>query len=289
MRDLLVVILNYNTCELLRNCLQSLQAQRGPDTAVCVVDNNSPDGSAEMVAREFPLVTLIRNPKNSGYSAGNNLGFRHFGFPDAAQARHALLLNPDTIVPDGALAGLAQFLDANPDVGIVGPRLLLPDGTLDKACRRGFPTPAVAFYRLTKLSRLFPKSPRFNRYNMEYLDERAQADVDATVGACMLLRGSAIAKVGLLDERFFMYGEDIDWCLRVKEAGYRVVYFPDVIVHHIKRAASTGSHKANYEFQRAMWLFYEKHYRRTTSAPVDMLVRVGLGLRGGSRLWKEMA
>ncbi len=288
MRDLLVVILSYNTRDLLRNCLHSLRAQPGISYAVCVVDNASSDGSSEMVEREFAEVTLIRNPLNNGYSAGNNIGLRAFGFPGAGQTRHIMLLNPDTVVPTGALAGLVAFADAHSDVGVVGPRLLLEDGTLDKACRRGFPTPQVSFYRLTGISALFPKSARFNRYNMEYLDEHVQAEVDSVVGACMLVRGEALAKAGLLDEQFFMYGEDIDWCMRFKSAGWRVIYLPDVIVHHIKRAASRKSAKARYEFQRAMWLFYRKHYRAHTPLLVDVMVRLGLWARGGSALWKEM-
>jgi N-acetylglucosaminyl-diphospho-decaprenol L-rhamnosyltransferase len=286
--DMLVVILNYNTRELLRACLASLREQRGLAFATCVVDNASPDGSADMVATEFPEVALIRNPLNNGYAAGNNLGLRQFGFPDAPHARHAMLLNPDTVVPPGALAKMLAFIDAHADVGIVGPRLLLPDGSLDKACRRSFPTPEVSFYRLTKLSKLFPKSKRFNSYNMEYLDERVQTDVDAVVGACMLLRGQAIQQAGLLDEQFFMYGEDLDWCLRVKQHGWRVVYYPDAIVHHVKRAASKQSAKARYEFQRAMWLFYKKHYARNASKPVDWLVKLGLWARGGNKLLREI-
>jgi N-acetylglucosaminyl-diphospho-decaprenol L-rhamnosyltransferase len=286
--DLLVVILNYNTRDLLRDCVRSLRNTTGVQIHTCVVDNQSTDGSAEMVATEFPEVTLIRNPENNGYSAGNNLGLRQFGFPERGHTRHVVLLNPDTVVPPDSLAKLAAFADAHPDVGIVGPRLLLADGTLDLACRRSFPTPEVSFYRLSGLSRLFPKSPRFNRYNMAYLDEHAQTDVDAVVGACMLLRREAVAQAGLLDEQFFMYGEDLDWCLRIHNAGWRVVYFPDAIVHHIKRASSSSSPKARFEFQRAMWLFYKKHYQRDTPAPVDLLVKLGLWLRGGNRLAREM-
>jgi len=191
-------------------------------------------------------------------------------------------------VPPQALRDLVAFADANPGVGIVGPKLVLPNGALDLACRRSFPTPAVSFYRLVGLSKLFPKSRRFARYNLTYLDEDEQADVDAVVGACMMVRAEAIARVGLLDEQFFMYGEDLDWCLRVKQAGYRVVYYPRVVVQHVKRAASRSSAKARYEFQRAMWLFYRKHYRAQTSWLVDKLVIAGLALRGGPALLREM-
>ena len=287
--DLVVVILNYNTRDLLRDCLVSLRNQAGLRFITCVVDNCSSDQSAEMVEREFPEVSLIRNPANNGFSAGNNLGLRAFGFPEKPQARYAMLLNPDTVAPADALHGLVAFADANPDIGVVGPRLILPDGTLDKACRRSFPTPEVSFYRLTGLSKLFPRSRRFGRYNMTFLDEHKQADVDSVVGACMLVRAEAIQKAGLLDEQFFMYGEDLDWCLRLKQAGFRVVYYPSVIVHHVKRAASRKSKKAQYEFQRAMWLFYRKHYRARTNALTDALVRAGLALRGGRELAEEMA
>jgi GT2 family glycosyltransferase len=301
--DLAIIILNYNTRDLLRDCLQSLRAQTGLTFTVCVVDNASPDGSADMVAHEFPEVALIRNLLNNGFSAGNNLGLRHFGFPANGTAHYAMLLNPDTVVPPDALRKMVAFADANPDVGIVGPKLTLTDGSLDLACRRAFPTPEVSFYRLIGLSKLFPKSPRFGRYNMTYLDENVQADVDSVVGACMMLRADAIARAGLLDEQFFMYGEDLDWCLRVKSlplpwgeraemsgqtTTYRVVYYPNVVIHHIKRAASRRSKKAQYEFQRAMWLFYKKHYRARTNALVDALVRAGLVLRGGSDLAREM-
>jgi len=286
--DLVIVILNYNTRDLLRDCLHSLQAQTGLTFAVCVVDNASTDGSAEMVAAEFPNVALIRNEQNAGFSAGNNLGLRHFGFPDHGQARYAMLLNPDTVVPEGALRRLVDFADGQPDVGIVGPKLMLPDGSLDKACRRSFPTPEVSFYRLVGLSALFPRSRRFGRYNLTFLDEDAQADVDAVVGACMMLRAGVIARIGLLDEQFFMYGEDLDWCLRARQAGYRVVYYPAVVVQHVKRAASSRSARARYEFQRAMWLFYRKHYRASTHPLLDGFIRLGLALRGGPALLREM-
>ncbi|MFN4294777.1 MAG: glycosyltransferase family 2 protein [Thermoflexales bacterium] len=287
--DLAIVILNYNTRELLRDCLHSLRAQAGLRFAACVVDNASTDGSADMVAAEFPTVALIRNAANGGFSVGNNLGLQRFGFPTRGQARYAMLLNPDTVTPPDALRRLVAFADAHPDIGVVGPKLVLMDGSLDKACRRSFPTPEVSFYRLIGLSRLFPRSKRFGRYNMTYLDEDEQADVDSVVGACMMLRAEVIARIGLLDEQFFMYGEDLDWCLRAKQAGYRVVYYPDVTVHHVKRAASRTSAKAQYEFQRAMWLFYKKHYRASTHPLVDRLVRLGLAIRGGPALLREMA
>lgn len=294
--QVVVVVCNHNTRALLADCLASLAAggAEGVDAEVWVVDNASTDGSAEMVRRSFPDARLVASTENLGYAAANNLALRAAGFADeptprdASPRRHVLLLNPDTVVPPGAIAALAAVLEDEPDVGIVGPRLLLPDGSLDRACRRAFPTPEVAFYRLSGLSRLLPRSPRFGRYNMSYLPDGEPADVDSVVGACMLVRDAAVADTGLLDERFWMYGEDLDWALRVRAAGWRVVYRPHVVVHHVKRAASRGSARARYEFQRAMWLFYRKHYAATTPPWLGGLVALGVALRGGPRLAREM-
>jgi GT2 family glycosyltransferase len=295
--DLAVVIVNYNTAELLAGCLSSLKegGLDGLSARVWLVDNDSSDDSVERARASFPDMEVIVNTANAGYAAANNRALVAAGFglppavtPSEGPFRHALLLNPDTVVPPGALARLVALLEAEPDLGAVGPKLVLPDGRLDLACRRSFPTPEVSFYRFSGLSRLFPRSARFGRYNLTHLDEDRPADVDAVVGACMLVRGAAIAAVGLLDEQFWMYGEDLDWCLRLHQAGWRVAYRPQVVVHHVKRAASRGSRRAAYEFQRAMWLFYRKHYAATTPAPVGWLVQLGLAARGGPALAREM-
>ena len=293
-----VVIVNHNTVELLTACLKSLEngGLEGVKATVWVVDNGSTDGSAAAVSSGFPSVRLIESGGNPGFAAANNLALVAAGHAEGGPAptepdgrpRHALLLNPDTLVPRGALAALVDALEAEPDLGAVGPKLILPDGSLDLACRRSFPTPEVAFYRFSGLSGRFPRSPRFGRYNMTFLDQDEAADVDSVVGACMLVRGSALAEVGLLDELFWMYGEDLDWALRLRQAGWRVGYRPRVIIHHVKRASSLQSDKAHYEFQRAMWLFYDKHYRKETSLPIHLLVTLGLGVKGGRRLWREM-
>lgn len=289
---LVVVIVSFNTRGLLRDCLASLR-DGGLDgvtgARVIVVDNGSTDGSADMVRDAFLWAEVLESGGNPGYAAANNLALRAAGYAATTPPPgHVLLLNPDTIVPRGACAALIAALEAEPDLGAVGPKLLLGDGSLDRACRRGFPTPAVSFYRFSGLAKLFPGSPRFGRYNMTFLDADQPADVDSVVGACMLVRGAAIAQIGLLDERFWMYGEDIDWALRLKRAGWRVGYRPAVIVHHVKRAASRHSARARFEFTRAMWLFYDKHYRATAAWWVDVAVRVGLAVRGGPRLAREV-
>ena len=293
-KDLGIVILNWNTRELLRRCLETVLASAGDFSFdVIVVDNASSDGSPDMVRDDFPQVQLIASEINGGYPYGNNLGLRALGFRDGGGAdddapRYALLLNPDTEVPPDALYQMVRYMDANPDVGVAGPRLVLPDGSLDLACRRSFPTPTVAFYRFSGLAKLFPNSPRFARYNMTFANPDAEIEVDSVVGAYMQVRGAAIAQVGLLDETFFMYGEDLDWAYRIKQAGWRVMYNPAVTVEHVKRAASRKSQRAQMEFYRAMLIFYRKHYRRETPLLVHSLILLGILVKGGAVMWTEV-
>ncbi len=294
LHDLGIVIVNWNTCELLRRCLQTVLASEGAFTyRVVLVDNASTDGSAEMVRREFPSVQVLVSATNGGFSYGNNLGLRHLGYHGAGHVaadapRYALLLNPDTEVPPTSLYEMLRYMDAHPEIGAAGPKLILEDGSLDKACRRSFPTPMVALYHFSGLAKLFPNSPRFARYNMTFVDEDQEIEVDSVVGAYMQVRREAIQAIGLLDETFFMYGEDLDWAYRIKQAGWKVFYHPQVTVKHVKRAASRKSKKAQQEFQRAMWLFYQKHYQAKTPAWLDQLVKLGLLLKGGRSLWQEM-
>ncbi len=286
--DLGIVIVNYNTRDLLRRCLETVFASEGVSFRLCVVDNASTDGSAAMVARDFPQAHLIANKENLGYPAANNQGLRAMGFErgQRGEARYALLLNPDTELPPDALAKMTAFLDAHPEAGIAGPRLVRPDGSLDLACRRAFPSPEVSFYRLTGLSRLFPRSRRFGRYNLTYLPEDETAEVDSVVGAYMQVRAEAIEQVGLLDESFFMYGEDLDWAFRVKAAGWKVYYYPEVTVLHVKRASSRRSGRAQVEFWRAMEVFYRKHYEAQTPRPVHWLIIAAIRAKLAWTQWR---
>ncbi|MDE0610489.1 MAG: glycosyltransferase family 2 protein [Anaerolineaceae bacterium] len=294
MADLGIVILNWNTRDLLRRCLQTVLASEGVERfRVVVVDNASSDDSVAMLRQEFPQVGVIANLVNSGYPAGNNLGLRQLGYEGQGRVRedaprHAMLLNPDTEVPPDALARLVDYMDARPEIGIAGPRLMLPDGSLDLACRRSFPSPQVSLYRFTGLARLFPRHRQFGRYNMTFADPGQELEVDAVVGACMIVRREAIAQAGLLDEDFFMYGEDLDWAWRIKAAGWKVYYQPQVVVQHVKRAASRQSRRAGHEFQRAMLIFYRKHYRRSTPLWLHSLVMTGLLLKGGRAMLAEI-
>ena len=276
MAQLDVVILNYNRGDLLRACLQSLFVSETTHRInVWVVDNASPDDSVAIVEREFPQARLIRNERNTGFASGNNLALRRI--VEDERSDFVMLLNNDTVVEWDALHALVTYLEQHPTVGAVGPKLLLLDGSLDLACRRSFPTPAVSFYRMSGLSKLFPRSARFGRYNMTYLDPDVETEVDALVGAAMVVRTSVVREVGLLDESFFMYGEDLDWCYRIKSFGWRIVYHPRAVIHHHKRAASTRraipSIRAFYD---AMRIFHRKHYARRTIAPVNWLIEAGI-------------
>lgn len=283
--DLAIVIVNYNVCELLRNCLRSVYATDGDiEFSVCVVDNASVDGSVSMIETEFPEVQLIANSQNVGYPTANNQGLKLLGVEESQRSHrpsYCLLLNPDTEIPINAFSTLIEFLNSETDVGIVGPKLVLPDGSLDLACRRAFPTPIVSAYRMVGLSRMFPKSPRFGRYNMTFLSEDERAEVDSVVGAFMMVRTDAIIEAGLLDERFWMYGEDLDWAKRIKDKGWKVVYDPEVTILHIKRASSRQNRRAQTEFYRAMLIFYYKHYYQDTPLPLHWLVILGIVIRGG--------
>jgi len=294
MVDLGIIVVNWNTRDLLRECLKSLETS---DTVVSrkviVVDNASGDGSAAMVRAEFPTVAMIDNPINGGFSQANNLGLRALGFGAdgnvAPNAPHfALLLNPDTVVPPSGLRDMIERMQRDPRIGVAGPRLILPDGKLDLACRRSFPTPEVMLWRVTGLSKLFPRSKLFGRYNMTYLDEHVETEVDCVVGAFMMVRREAIADAGILDETFWMYGEDIDWAYRIKQHRWKVLYYPQGSVLHVKRAASRQNPRAQREFQRASLIFYRKHYAATTPKLLHWAVMAGLLLKGGRPIWNDL-
>ncbi len=274
-RDLSIVILSYNTRDILRECLRSVfRTTHRLRFEVVVVDNASRDGSAQMVAREFPEVVLIRNGRNEGFSIANNRAL------EVCRGRYVLLLNSDTIVLPGTLANLVDSMDGDPEIGVAGCRLERPNGELDLACRRSFPTPMVSLYRFLRLSRLLPSHRRFARYNLTYLDPEGDYEVDSIVGAFMLIRKEVIGEMGGLDEDFFMYGEDLDWCYRVRERNWKVWYYGGSRVIHYKGASSSQeSFRMNYHFHRAMYLFHRKHLRHRYPAPINGLVYLGIGAR----------
>ncbi len=284
MVDLSIIIVTYNVKDLLRRCLESVRDNSGGlNVETFVVDNNSHDGTAEAVRREFPEVRLIESATNGGYAYANNLALREvLKRPDGEMPRFALLLNPDTWLPPGSLEAMVRFMDDHPEAGVSGPRLMRPNGKLDLACRRSFPSPEVSFYRMTGLSRLFPKSRRFARYNLTYLDPQKVVELDSVVGAFMMVRGSILRQVGILDETFFLYGEDLDWAYRIKQAGWKVLYNGEVeVLHHKGESSRQVQTKARLEFYRAMLIFYRKHYARTTRFPLNLVVVGGIYFNAG--------
>ncbi len=260
--DISVVLLNYNTKDLTRICLETLLSSHLGNYCmeVLVCDNGSSDGTLDMIKKTFPPVSRIDNKKNLGFAAGNNPGIRK------ARGRYVLLLNTDTEIPPDTLRIMIEYMDKNPDVGASGCKLLLPDGSMDPACHRGFPTPWASFTYLAGLEKLFPKSRVFSQYHQYYKDLSTIHDVDCIVGAFFLVRREVIRDVGLLDEEYFMYGEDIDWCYRIKKAGWRIVYNPTATILHKKkqsgRAHFLKKRRVTTEiyFHTYNWLFYKKHY-----------------------------
>lgn len=272
-----IVIVNWKTPKLLAACLDSLiKDPAHSQFELWVVDNASGDGSVEMLASDYPSVNIIANTENLGFSKACNQAIPQ------AEGEYVLLLNPDTIIYDNAVSKLANFMDAHPKCGAAGPRVLNPDGTLQLACRRSFPNPAAAFFRLTYLSKLFPNNPQFAKYNLTYTDPNAVTEVDALSGSCMMVRNSVIKKIGLLDEDIFMFGEDIDWCWRVKQDGWKVFYIPDAIVYHYHGASSRlRPVGATVNLHRGMHVFYQKHLAPKYWAPFNWLVYSGIWLRAG--------
>lgn len=275
MSELAIVVTSHNTRDLLRACLASLRDAREVTFDTWVVDDVSSDGTPEMVRREFPEVRLIATERNVGYPGANNLALREI-VRAPEPPRFVLLLNGDTVVPPRALREMLDVIERHPGVGAAGPRLHLADGQLDWACKRGFPTPAASLYHWTQLSRLFPRSRRFGQYRLTYLDERAVADVDSVVGAFMLVRFEVLEQVGLLDESYFMYGEDLDWAFRIKRAGWRVLYNGRVDVLHHKRQSTRQSPRAQIEFYRSMLIFFRKHYAGITPWPLRVIVEAAV-------------
>lgn len=273
--DLSIIIVNYNTKELTKQTLQSIfKYNHNLEYEVIVVDNASTDGSVNMIRREFPQVILIESKDNLGFSKANNIGIRK------AKGRYILLLNSDTVLEDNTLEIMLEFMDSNPDVGAAGCKVVLPDGSLDKACKRSFPTPLNALYNALKLDRLFPYNKKFGEYNLTYLNENQVHEVDCLVGAFMMVRRETIEEVGLLDEDFFMYGEDIDWCYRIKKSGWKIVYYPETGIIHYKGGSSKKKNpKLIYEFHRAMYLFYKKHYKDRYSLFTRYIVYLGICIK----------
>lgn len=259
--DLSIIILSYKSKNHLAVLLPSIfSSETRFSYKVIVVDNGSHDGTVEWL-RHQPNIKLIEN-ENTGFSKGNNLGIKQ------ASGRYILLLNPDTKLSADTLQTMLDFMEQHPEVGISGCKLVKANGKLDLACRRRFPNPWNSFKRLFFNNR--------TDYNYTDRDENESMEVDSVVGAFMLVRRSAMEKIGLLDESFFMYGEDLDWCWRCKEAGYKVWYYPATTVVHYKGESSKQNAKALRWFYDAMWIFYKKHYASRYVFLFNWLVWLGI-------------
>lgn len=272
-----VVIVNYNVKYFLEQCLHSVEAAiKGIDAEVFVVDNNSVDGSVEMVREKFPDVKLIANTVNTGFSVANNQAIK------VASGEYILLLNPDTVVELDTFSKSVEFMDAHPDAGGLGIKMVDGSGRFLPESKRGLPTPAVAFYKIFGLSALFPKSRIFGQYHLGYLDNEKTHVVDVLAGAYMMLRRETLEKTGLLDETFFMYGEDIDLSYRITKSGYKNYYFPGARIIHYK-GESTKKSSINYVFvfYNAMVIFARKHFSQKNARLFSFLIHIAIYLRAG--------
>ncbi|MGC9332032.1 MAG: glycosyltransferase [Bacteroidales bacterium] len=275
MLKLSVIIVNYNVKHFLEQCLHSVfKAIQDIDAEVFVVDNNSVDGSARMIRNKFPEVKLIANKENVGFSRGNNQAIKQ------ASGEYVLLLNPDTIVEEDSFSKIITYTDSHPDVGGLGVKIIDGKGNFLPESKRGLPTPAVAFYKIFGLSRLFPGSKRFGQYHLSYLDKDEIHEVDVLSGAFMWMRKAALDKTGLLDENFFMYGEDIDISYRITQAGYKNIYFPGTTIIHYK-GESTKKGSINYvrTFYQAMIIFANKHFTQKKARLYANLINTAIYFR----------
>lgn len=284
-----VIIVNYNVKYFLEQSLYAVRkASRSIPHEIFVVDNNSVDSSCEMVREKFPEVQLIENKQNVGFSKANNQAIRF------AKGEYVLLLNPDTVVQEDTFEKIVSFMDAHPDAGGLGVKMIDGKGNFLPESKRGLPTPLVAFFKIFGLAALFPKSRLFGKYHLGYLDKDKMHEVDVLSGAFMLLRRKALDKAGLLDEDFFMYGEDIDLSYRIQKAGYKNFYFPDTRIIHYK-GESTKKSSVNYVFvfYNAMIIFARKHFSRSNARLFSFLIKVAIYLRAGvaivSRLFNKLA
>lgn len=273
--DLSVIIVNYNVKHFLEQCLHSvLKAAENISSEIIVVDNHSADGSVQYIPEKFPGIHFIANSENVGFSKANNQAIR------LATGKYILLLNPDTVVEEDTFEKVIAFMEQHPEAGGLGVKMIDGKGNFLPESKRGLPTPWVAFYKMFGLSRLFPSSKKFGKYHLSYLDENEVNEVEILAGAFMLLRKSALGKTGLLDETFFMYGEDIDLSYRILKAGYKNYYFPETTIIHYK-GESTKKGSLNYVkvFYHAMIIFARKHFSNGNATLFTTLIHLAILFR----------
>lgn len=269
--DLSVVIVNYQTFELTKNTINSIFEYDYPFSyEILVVDNASSDDSLARLKDYFKdSVTFIASSENNGFAAGNNQALR------IAKGDYILLLNSDTIVWENTLENIYSYMERRTDVGACGCRVLLENGELDKACKRSFPNVKNSFFRLFHI----PTNSKDDNYNLTDLADDEVYEIDCLTGAFMFMRARTLDEVGFLDETFFMYGEDIDLCYRIKKAGWKIIYYGKSKITHLKGASSKKQkNKLIYEFYHAMYIYYKKHHADESSFIVNFAVYIGISL-----------
>jgi len=273
--DVTVILVNYNGGKLIVQSIESLFANTDPHLVleVFVVDNGSTDNSVSEICQHFPGVKIIANATNAGFARANNQAI------NLSHGRYLLLLNPDTVLRPATVDHIVRFMDGHPQVGICGPKVLLPDGKLDRACRRTFKTPGTYLYHGLGLSRIFARSPVLGRYYLSYLDPDMLTEVDSVMGAFMMVRRETVDGIGYLDESFFMYCEDEDWCFRAKRAGWKIVYNPEVEIVHYKGSSTRVRKKAMiWEWHKSVYFFHRKNLASGYSCLSNLLVYMMIGL-----------
>lgn len=278
-----IIIVNYNVEYFLEQCLLSVEkALKNVSGEVIVVDNNSVDGSIDMLKRKFPSIKLIENKQNTGFSKANNQGIK------IAKGEYVLLLNPDTLVEEDTFEKVVRYMDNNTTTGGLGVKMVDGKGVFLPESKRGLPTPSAAFYKIFGISRLFPKSKKFSQYHLSYLDKDKIHEVDILSGAFMLMRKEVLDKIGLLDETFFMYGEDIDLSYRILKGGYKNIYFPETKIIHYK-GESTKKSSVNYVFvfYNAMIIFAKKHYSNNNAKLFSFFINLAIYFRASLAILKR--
>lgn len=275
MSSLGIVIVNYNSTDYLQRCLESIFAQTSTTPFhTIIVDNASDDQNFADLERAFPSAHFILNDENRGFSVACNQGLR------SKAADFYLLLNPDCVIEESAIDRTFNFLAQDSQIGIAGCRVNNPDGTLQLACRRRIPRPSVALGKLLGLARVFPQSRHLAAYNYGDVDPNKAQDVEAVSGSFLMFRHKLLETIGYLDESFFLYGEDLDFCFRAAQAGWRISYYPRAVITHYKRASSSRLPKAsNYHFHNAMEIFYRKHFFESSGTFERTAILLGIRLK----------
>lgn len=275
MADVSIIVVNYMTYDITLNTIQSIFDYVKCSFKIILVDNASPNGEGNTLRMYYQndhRVTFVQSEINQGFGSGNNLGLGYVDTP------YILYLNSDTELTNDCVSAAIDYLNDNESVGAVSAKLITSDGKLDGGCRRGFPTPLNSLYYFLRMDKIFRENKKYGGYKLSYLDENEEADVDAISGAFLFTRKSIIDRIGAFDESFFMYGEDLDLCFRLKEAGYRVVYKPDLgtIIHYKGASGKKRKWKTIYNFYDAMIIFYRKNYKERYPKWVYYIVCLGV-------------